>query len=1312
METTANSKLIFSEGILLVPIRVKALLLSEDIMATEAMADFTKLPWTDGTEDYNPDTANISENILSPAFGSRNLQLKAGIHLHWSLPTALRKQLSSSSPLVNTAAGNGCIKAPNRWLVTRINKKGAVELQVVVESDYLHPETNDPNLSFVNIPSSALDSGQRKSAVPFRYLGRSLELSNWLSQDNEGNSYWNHLTTLGYGEPAFASFYPNCHSVFGFYDDIDATAESDVKYEVIGWYSEINNDPLAALLNADKTLTGQGLKEAILENFNWACEAQNGTPGQILCYGTVTPSYQDSETGQTNSITGALADNPSSALASLLGKELLSESDSPEKFEEQMEAILLSHKLNSQSPDFGPKLKEARHEKGFAVLEGGTRWRLKFKAASQSANNSGETNTTNNQNTLPKKLPENIGNLLNKLNQNQKVFDKQSAVLISRKHQLFSDWYKYMISVYPPYGEEDSYPDPDEVKFFIQQEIHNQVGALQSQLGKLSISKDDESGVVTGATCQAQNTLAAAVAYAVDNLLNALSAWAENNQGQPDLLLIQEPAERFYQPADPVLMLSGDGLTPTEATGALECYVLTLSGSDISEQFASFNQAVQKLDMSQPLQNKFNPIFFEWDVQFFPVKDGNNRSTPSKSYSKEYLNQNYSLANNTVELSPRSQVSFMPGANMYQGRSYISAKAGVNSLKSKLEEYLLNWVVPVYISDLSKNEGGESSSASVSQQVSSESTDPTSEYLTEHLSEIISWAKKQYIRAFDQLPYSALMAYNKLQSMKPVSQMLGGFHDALLMHKLTLQLAINDPIGFEDGVSFTSRVASAVGDYVKSAPLPELDFNPIRAGNLMVNDLKVVGTFGLTQDVEVNWVGNETMPFNEGNGFLLPPRFCQPCQVDGHWISAADDEIELNDHPATTPICGWLLPNNLDNSLVVYDNQGNSLGSITTDAAQPWHSSPGDPSPISVSQISNYHLQSVVQFIINQGAEYLDNFISALDSGLQNIQPEKSAQNIGLSILMGRPIAVTRISVAVNAEGELATDQSWDSFLYTLQHGERSTDQFQEIDIPIRIGEFSQLNDGVLGYWKEPYSNEGEDTFYAVQSMVKARAENSAAPIISHTQNPVNLSQSLNSDPVTLTVLFDPRAKLHITTGVLPTKVLEIPPSHYSEALQKIQISFLTAPVLTGEGIGLPLPTEPGYSWSFNQLMNNGTWQQTQKQGIVTFEQVTNKFSNGSTLWSQMITNNWIQLDDQATSLSARIVPKDQRTMTDLGALAAVQHTLESFLDDLYLTNVDAKARFLPNIRIREGWLKLTPEVQLTTETQDSTSESDPSNQN
>ncbi|MFN6274892.1 MAG: hypothetical protein ACK4ZI_19100 [Microcystis sp.] len=74
----------------------------------------------------------------------------------------------------------------------------------------------------------------------------------------------------------------------------------------------------------------------------------------------------------------------------------------------------------------------------------------------------------------------------------------------------------------------------------------------------------------------------------------------------------------------------------------------------------------------------------------------------------------------------------------------------------------------------------------------------------------------------------------------------------------------------------------------------------------------------------------------------------------------------MNSHPATTPICGWILPNNLDNSLAIYDNQGKALGSINQLAQ--WQAALGENTVITVDKIDD-HLQKLINYIIKQGGK-------------------------------------------------------------------------------------------------------------------------------------------------------------------------------------------------------------------------------------------------------------------------------------------------------------------------------------------------------
>ena len=78
---------------LLVPIHLDALVITKDLYVLGSMADFSRLPYFNGSRDVHPDTAYLSEEILSHPFRSQDLPLKPGIHLHWALPDALTKTM-------------------------------------------------------------------------------------------------------------------------------------------------------------------------------------------------------------------------------------------------------------------------------------------------------------------------------------------------------------------------------------------------------------------------------------------------------------------------------------------------------------------------------------------------------------------------------------------------------------------------------------------------------------------------------------------------------------------------------------------------------------------------------------------------------------------------------------------------------------------------------------------------------------------------------------------------------------------------------------------------------------------------------------------------------------------------------------------------------------------------------------------------------------------------------------------------------------------------------------------------------------------
>jgi hypothetical protein len=102
---------------------------------------------------------------------------------------------------------------------------------------------------------------------------------------------------------------------------------------------------------------------------------------------------------------------------------------------------------------------------------------------------------------------------------------------------------------------------------------------------------------------------------------------------------------------------------------------------------------------------------------------------------------------------------------------------------------------------------------------------------------------------------------------------------------------------------------------------------------------------------------------------------------------------------------------------------------------------------------------------------------------------------------------------------------------------------------------------------------------------------------------------------------MDQNAVVHAACGILPTKAIGIPPDQYERALRALQITFRSGPILTGRGgkVYLPLPTEPGYAWSWLEK-NNGAWSESAPIGPAPLEAT---FSE-----AQAIREGWLKLTE------------------------------------------------------------------------------------
>lgn len=549
--------------------------------------------------------------------------------------------------------------------------------------------------------------------------------------------------------------------------------------------------------------------------------------------------------------------------------------------------------------------------------------------------------------------------------------------------------------------------------------------------------------------------------------------------------------------------------------------------------------------------------------------------------------------------------------------------------------------------------------------------------------------------------------YQKLAGIHGLAQVLGGFDQAMVQHKLAMQLEVKDPFPASDDKSpadpqFAERVRAAVLAQNMAAPNDGFNLTPIRAGKLMIGQLLLIDTYGQSwgwgkqANAYPNLIPSAPMEGGAANEAMLLPRFAQPTRLNFRWLSAWHDLVEMNGHPATNPICGWILPNNLDQSIMIYGAQGEAYGYVDQEGI--WRVFPGKPGPVIPESIPNRHLARVVTWLCEKGqsdSSYITNFLSRLNLVMENIEPENFAQHEAISLLMGKPLAVVRASLNLELKDHLAIDLKPKTFSYDcrafykqypnsepgkvpdpqvgLDAFPRSTFRYEQVEVPVRIGEYRQLNDGTVGYWLEMEDGSLGDALQIPESETP----------------PPNLTLTLaQKQDTTLTLLLDPRGKVHASSGVQPVKEIHIPSDQYMEALKTIEIAFLTTPILTPHtGIHLSLPTEPGYAWGWVEKDGKG-WKETSTAGTLQLADLERAFkAQAANIWGLLTAKGWIT---PLGNNRARVIPTDQRAEPSLGkAFEALEPLIEVVLESTHVNPFNPSATFEGPLEIREGWLTL-----------------------
>jgi len=1215
---------------LLIPMDIEALVIGEAA---------SKSQWV----DLRPDFAGVYYNLFLGAKLEReactdlreNL-LDPGIHLHWALPDGL---------MHGSARENGgdlqFPMIPNRWLVVRFwnqaDNSSGVRFQHkawIVESNSITDDKTAPTWPSLNVSNP----NSKKPEDYYVRVGKQFELAQWPGGESPAASV--DITSIGYGDPAFAAYYPACKGILGFHDqDLEKLQDATVNYFVCGWYSKPADDPLYQALSQAPAENVFPSLDAFLSERKWTyaefidtlekaketanpkeMEAlQNSLPAQIICHGVISGIQLKKDTlcvprSQPSNL--SFGNTAAEALTALFRSRLANHD-----LARLLEAFQYDLLTELEKPDGEAIVEQKLHERRYRPLSRGIRWELIQEDPS--------VNGGASEAQAPP-IPGDICLLLEKLNIRQRLTNSLKRKRDSLRSQLYATWYKRALKA----GK-----DPAAEKILNQEltDLQNEIDAITGEIAR------NEKELTAGES---------------DLLREQLKIFLPGYGLQE----LEEP--RFWRPNDPVVLLAGKAFQRSSRHGEDGRY-----RKDERLLCRLSAQEIVKLKITVPFAKKVDVEFgsAEIDAWCNPFPQPRRHDLPAaivdlfresllltldakragdiaqaayekneaglaKDHPQEIAKLSRDLlrcleelwhdaGNPEIEdLALRRGVKDANGQTAFEfvGRfpSPIMIK---NWEQNPWLPLFLQWQVtwePAYteplqaLKDWALNPGGtgfkwQGNGRSGKSQIYSGTTLLTPS-ATLHLSNRL----RDYMLTHTGVDTKLKAFQAAVSSMDILCQSLGGLTENLLARKGRLELRPLDP-----GANGRAPQPSPIFDKVKEidwlSPLTDGGFFPVRAGRLRVEALWIIDAFGqlLQLDSEsLKKIACAEQLMSSGGYLRLEPRLAQPTRLTIQWLPADRsrwDAISLPDTQAEefNPICGWIIPNFLDSSLMIYDDRGNALGALQAVKSKSWEQGVGgehgeiesfhwidipgsnsfffglppkgllDP----LGKTANPHLREFVKGLLSlaEGAgQAFSRLLDKINEALSVGAGAGSSQNPNLALLIGKPLALVRASVCLELDGSPARAQA------TQEPQAERTGRIEAVKFPVRLGDRRRWNDiwigddGLVGFFQNQdytrffptYGLKGTDDTYSRYEEV---------PYISI------------AEPLDLTLLMDVSRGVCATTGILPRTVFQLPYGDMTEAVESKQVIFFTGPVVSpnlGEEkpeIHMPRPSDIYGQWSW-----------------------------------------------------------------------------------------------------------------------------------
>jgi hypothetical protein len=368
---------------------------------------------------------------------------------------------------------------------------------------------------------------------------------------------------------------------------------------------------------------------------------------------------------------------------------------------------------------------------------------------------------------------------------------------------------------------------------------------------------------------------------------------------------------------------------------------------------------------------------------------------------------------------------------------------------------------------------------------------------------------------------------------------------------------------------------------------------------------------------------------------LLRPRITRPARLSLDFVDASAPDgagaglamVDQQDPTLTvSPLAGWLLPDHFDGALEVHDAAANPLGALLEDLNERvvWEGAPGRPGPIGAPPAAVRPGDTAARHVVRLAAglvaadtqtpvgqeSALAALLRTVDTTAWTSDPLGWVGTEHPSVLVGRPIAVLRMTVRIDVADDLGTGPGATLALDPAARAVRQAvyDLLSSKALTVRLGELTRTDDTTLGY----FVNDDYSTFTPVSPEVLQQArvagrlqgqlatlgpESAAAPAAQPIVHPyVDDSETpLQCRPgqtIVLTVLMAPGGWVHATTGLLPRVATSLARDWIAEPLKLLLPTFRVGPLLVDPAtIAVPKSTGLPKQQVFTARDTPSTWQ-------------------------------------------------------------------------------------------------------------------------